>query len=69
MSVLDLPLAKQEEIAALEGMPHNEWVAVTERELKENKAFLKDIESKPSNLNTEEQRRLYEKMASGNSPV
>ncbi len=66
-SVLDLPLNQQKELAALEGLSHEEWVCVTKEEFEQSKEFLhkiKNDELKDSGMTPEEIRQFQERMNS-----
>jgi len=71
-SVLDLPIEKQEKLAALEGMNHQAWVEVTKQELASADAFRKELDAnagvRPKGWAEEDTKRFQAKVDSGNPP-
>lgn len=65
-TVLDLPLKRQRELAALEKMTHEDWVESTKRDLQSAQEFITEIDTKESKLSPEGIKHMQAKMDSGN---
>ncbi len=71
MNVFDLPIEKQRELAALEGMEFQDWVKATKREFAGDEEFRKDLDAnkgvRPKGWADEDTKRFQAKLDSATS--
>lgn len=63
-TVLDLPIERQKELAALQGLSHGRWVETMKAHLSSSEEYSKALDESRADLPPDEAERLQEKVDS-----